>query len=48
MIFIGIAIVAVIVAGFIARRPRAGPNWVSLLYLFAVGCLIYGLYRVIF
>lgn len=48
MIFIGIAIVAVLVASYIAKRRRRGPNWVSLLYLLAFGCLVYGLYVVIF
>ena len=47
MIFIGIAIFAVIAASFIAQRSSRGPNWVSLLYLLAIVCLIYGLYRVI-
>lgn len=48
MIFIGIAIVAVLIASYIARRRRHGPNWVSLLYVLAFGCLVYGLYSVIF
>jgi hypothetical protein len=49
MIFIVIAIIAVLAASYIARkRGRIWPNWVSLLYLLAFGCLAYGLYRLIY